>query len=196
MSPATILAHFRRFCEKVVGGSVVSKADVISCVKETEAVASLDDYLDEFHSFINKWRRFLDKPVEIVFENRLLGGWSEVSSVTYDPEDDEYSIYVRLYSEYGTEPQYVKDVKEEVIEKEKRIPHLGITVKGEGEVAQNPATDEFVGVAEAWTNLPRDMLKSSHIAPELREAYRKAVDLAEMLANKAREELIIPEWEW
>lgn len=196
MSPATILAHFRRFCEKVVGGSVVSKADVISCVKETEAVASLDDYLDEFHSFINKWRRFLDKPVEIVFENRLIGGWSEVSSVTYDPEDDEYSIYVRLYNEYGVEPQYVKDVKEEAIEEEEKIPDLDITVKAKGEVDQNPATDEFVGVGEAWTNLPRDMLKFSHIAPELREAYRKAVDLAEMLANKAREELIIPEWEW
>lgn len=193
MSPATILAHFRRFCEKVVGGSVVSKADVISCVKETEAVASLDDYLDEFHSFINKWRRFLDKPVEIVFENRLIGGWSEVSSVTYDPEDDEYSIYVRLYNEYGVEPQYVKDVKEEAIEEEEKIPDLDITVKAKGEVDQNPATDEFVGVGEAWTNLPRDMLKFSHIAPELREAYRDAVDLATALARDAQVELII-EW--
>jgi len=200
VSPTTLdvaLSYFKKLCEKVIGGRLVSKTDVVSCIKETEAVGGLDEYIDEFHSFVNDWKKALNKPVEIVLENRLLGGWSEVSSITYNPKDDEYSVYVRFYSEYGVEPQYVEDVKEETIKREERIPHLGVVIRAEGDVDQNSATDEYVGVGEAWASIPRSMVRSVHVAPELREIYRKAVDLADRVANEAQEELIIPtESEW
>ena len=187
------LSHFEKLCEEVVGGRMVSEADVISCVREVEAgedVGELDAYVDEFHSFVNDWRRALDRPVEIVLENRLPGGWSEVSSIAYSPEDDEYSIYVRLYSvEYAVEPEYVEDVREETIEREERVPHLGVVIRAEGGVVQNPDTDEFVGVGEAWASIPRGMLRS---VAELREIYREVVDLADRVADEAQEELIIP----
>lgn len=185
------LEYFRKLCERI-GGRVVSKSDVVSCIKETEAIGGLEGFVDEFHSFVADWRRLLDRPIEVVFENRLLGGWSEVASVTYDPEDDEYSVYVRLFSEYGVEPQYVEDVRDELIERRERIPHLGVDVKAEGDVDQNPATDEFVGVAEAWASLPMGSVRSKHVAPELAELVRKAIDLADRVSSEAQERLIIP----
>ena len=192
------LKYFRRICERV-GGRVVSKTDVVSCVKETDSIGELEGFVHEFHSFVADWRRLLDRSVEVVYENRLLGGWSETASVTYDPEDDEYSVYVKLFSEYGVEPQYVEDVRDELIERREHVPHLGVDVKAEGEVDQNPATDEFVGVAEAWASLPMGRVRSKHVAPELAELVRKAIDLADRVSSEAQEKLIIPyreEEEW
>lgn len=185
------ISYFKRFCEKI-GGRVVEKADVVSCIKETEAVGNLDDYIDEFHNLVNDWKSVLKKPIELVLENRLLGGWSEVSSISYDPKDDEYSLYVRLYNEYGEEPSYVEDIRDETIEEEERIPDLDVTVKAEGEVDQNPATDEFVGVGEAWASTPRTKIRSLFAAPELVRIYRKIVDMANRIAGRAQDELIIP----
>jgi len=192
------LRHFKTLCENLVGGELVSKPDVVSCVKETEAVGSLDDYVDAFHGFVSEWKTALRKPVEIVLENRLLGGWSETSSITYDPEDDEYSIYAKLYSECGVEPRDVEQVKSETISMEERMPFpLDVAVKAEGDVDQNPATDEFVGVGEAWASMPRSKVRSAYAAPELREVARKVVDMASRIAEEAQEKLIVPaESEW
>jgi len=123
------LRYFKRLCDSI-RGRLISKSDVVSCIKETDAVGNLDDYVDEFYSFVSDWKTALRKPVEIVLENRLLGGWSEVSSITYDPKDDEYSIYARLYSEYGVEPRDVEDVKDETITREEKLPFpLDVAVK-------------------------------------------------------------------
>ncbi len=190
------LKYFKELCGRI-GGRVVEKTDVVTCIKETDAVGNLDDYVDEFHRFVGDWKSVLKKPVELVLENRLLGGWSEVTSITYDPSSDKYSLYAKLYSEYGVEPGDVEDVKDETITRKEMIPHLGVTIKAEGEVDQNSATDEFVGVAEAWASIPRTKVRSAHAAPELREIARKIIDLANKVAGEAQEELIIPaESEW
>ncbi|RLE48896.1 MAG: hypothetical protein DRJ18_00975 [Candidatus Methanomethylicota archaeon] len=186
------LSYFKKLCDRI-SGRLVHKQDVVSCIKETDAVGTLDDYADEFYSFVNDWKFALRKPVEIVLESRMLGGWSEVASVTYNPKDDEFSVYARLYSEYGTEPTYVEDVKDETIERKERLPFpLDVEVKAEGDVDQNPATDEYVGVGEAWASLPRGKIRSAHVAPELREVIRKVIDLAGEVAEEAHEKLIIP----
>ena len=184
------LRHFERFCREI-GGRLVRKVDRVVCVTETDAVGTLDRYLHDFHNFVSEWKTVLDKPVEIAFENRLLGGWSEVASVTYDPETDKYSVYARLYSEYGVEPEYGEGVEGEVVTEETTIPHLDVTVEGEGEVDQNPATDEYVGVGEAWASIPRSRVRPD-LAPELVEVFRKVLSLAERLAERASEELITP----
>lgn len=187
------LSHFKRFCEKVVGGKLVDLIHVTLCIKESEVVSGLEEYVDEFYNLVNNLRKTLKKPIEIAFENRLPGGWREVSSVTYDPYRDEYSVLASLYSEYGVQPQNVKYVRKETIEREERIPHLGVTIKAEGYVEQNPATDEFVGVGDAWIDIPRDVLKS---ASDLKKIFRKTINLADRVADEAQNELIITESEW
>ena len=70
-------------------------------------------------------------------------------------------------------------------------------LKAEGDVDQNSATDEFVGVGEAWATIPRSKVRSAYVTPELREVARKVIDLASGVAEEAQEELIIPvESEW
>jgi len=184
---SVVKKHFEELCRRI-GGRVHEDETVVQCIKHTHYIADLEDYVEDFYSFVDHWKNMITKPIQIVFENRLLGGWSEESAITYNPDDDEFSIYVGAYSEYGLEPREVQAIKGIEIEKQLDFPELGVSAYGEGDVDQNPATDEFVGVGEANISIPRTRV-SGH---KLKEVFRKLIDFAYDLAEKALEEKIEP----
>ena len=55
------LRYFKRLCDSI-RGRLISKSDVVSCIKETDAVGNLDDYVDEFYSFEAIGRQLLGNP--------------------------------------------------------------------------------------------------------------------------------------
>lgn len=183
--------EFEKLCREDIKGEVIEKYDVISCVVETDNIARLEWYLDELRDFIRRHREEIKKPVEISFENKLLGGWREGCSVTYNPRERRFSFYTKVYSEHGEEPIFVEKVKPETIEKEEKLLLMrGVEVKvqAEGEVDQNPATDEFVGVGEAWSSVPEEAAFAT--VKNLEKTFDLTFKLASKAEEEAKEELI------
>ena len=184
-----VLRHFKELCKRL-GGEVEEDPDFVACYKSTDAIGELADDVHEFHNFITTWKPAIKKPLELTYGNRLLGGWEEVTHIDYNPKDDEYNLYVHLYSQYGTSPP--AEVKGEMLTERKKARAVPVEMKAEAYVEQNPATDEFVGGADVWASVPLRMIRSKVTAPELSNLLKEMLDWAEGLAEKAEDVNIVP----
>ena len=184
-----VVDKLREFCEKTIGGKFEKESNAYICIKETDNISRLEDYLDELHSLISDIKSVLDKPFQINFSEKMLGGWEDEAVIVYDPEEDEYLLQV-LFTGEGISPENVENVKEKEITEEFYINDW--YGRGYSYIDQNPATDEFAGrsVVRLW--IPRREIRSVVVAPELRKAFEKLFDVANKLKEKAEEELIIP----
>jgi len=183
--------HFEEFC-RGIGGVVDTSAQMLTCRKETDAIGSITDYIDDFHSLVTDLKTALKRPVALEFVNRLLGGWEEDASVEFSPWDKSYYLSVSVYGE-GVPPEEVEGVKWKEITRE--VPTgapLYATLYEQGYVDQNPATDEYAGRGYVAAKVPLENIRSMHAAPELRQLIEKMISEAEGIAEEAREELIIP----
>lgn len=174
-----------RLCGRF-NGRVERTAYGMVCAVETESVGTLDEYIDEFVQFVRTYGGAAAGPVGLMLVNRMLGGDMEYSLVVYDPVRDAYMVEVRLASESTLEAAEVERVKPTEIERKEKV--MGTEVEARGYVVQNPATDEFYGVAVARSG----WVPGTVVADVLKQVYRRAYELAARLAERALEALTVP----
>jgi len=184
-----VIKRLKEFCEKIIGGEFDTEGNAYLCIKETDNIGRLEDYFDELHSLISDVRKVLDKPFQVNFFNKLLGGWEEEAIVMYNPEDDEYLLQIFVTGE-PIPPENIEDVKDKQIVDEYYINDW--YGRGYSYIDQNPATDEFAGCSVARVWIPWKDVRSKVVAPELKEAFEKLFKHAKELIEEAEEKLIIP----
>jgi len=177
------LERFRRFCREI--GGRVEEGSVVLCVLDVPNVWDITDHLFDFYDLIRELKKVLPKPVELTAESKLIGGVKEEASVFFDPKDDEFTVYAKVYS-HGTEASGVEDVRTRVIVEEKEWRYNPI--KGSSSVHYNYAAEAYAGCGEAYSTIKRIYTRSHR---DLEELLEKTINLADELAERAEEELII-----
>ena len=207
------LERFRRFCREKGGRikhgiiefgtlaygteiEVVPDVTYEICVLDATHPWAISDHLRDFHKLVQELKNLLPKPIELVVETRRIGGLTEAASVFYDPKEDEYSVYARLYGE-GKEPvEYVKDevVRDEEkvrIKVERKWPErrfVEVTIRGKGTVDYNYVTEKYVGCGEAFSNIKGSDVRAWR---DLGELLKQVFHMADEMREEAEEELII-----
>jgi len=189
-----VIDEFKRFCKRIGGDVEVNEyLKSASCIlSETEDYTRPAIYAHEFAEFIEKWkpeirREYIDLSVDVA--NKLIGGYVESSGIYYDPSEDVYGLYAKMYSEFSTEHG---EEREDVEPPRVRKEVLGVPIKGEGDVEWNDATWAWMGVGYVETRI-KDLRRISE--DDIEKIMIAMVGEAEDLANEALETLIEPEEE-
>jgi len=184
-----VIEEFKRFCKRIGGDVEVNEyLKSASCIlPETEDYTRPAIYAHEFAEFIEKWkpeirREYIDLSVDVA--NKLIGGYVESSGIYYDPSEDVYELYAKMYSEFSTEHG---EEREDVEPPRVRKEVLGVPIKGKGDVEWNDATWAWMGVGEVVAKI-RDLKRLSE--DDIEKIMDAVVGEAGGLAEEARETMI------
>ena len=181
---SSVFSRFSELCRRLGGKATVSKG-VMTCVVVTPepfAHVHRESVLKDLASMIDVAREGGAR-AEIFIGNKLLGGWEEGVNISVNGSEVVVSSKV-----YGSPmpPNVVDDVIDAVIEKE--ITEEGLKTSVSAYVDQNPATDEFAGVAEASMRISADLAKDPAF---LNKVISRVESIAEEYADLASEKLLI-----
>ncbi|RLI87226.1 MAG: hypothetical protein DRP01_02350 [Archaeoglobales archaeon] len=178
------LERFKRFCRDI-GGRVEEDKATMTCILDVSDVWDITDHVYDFYDLAEELKKVLPKSIELAVESKLIGGFKEAASIFFDPKDDEYTVYARVYGD-GTEASAVEDVRDREIREERKWKY--VTIRGSGDVRYNYAAETYAGRGEAYSTIPAYRI---HRHYDLEELIERVFQLADDLARRAEEDLII-----
>jgi len=185
-----VVEAFKRFCERLRGFVEVNEVlDSVTCYLNPHNYLEPAEHAHEFAKFLRRWEpEIREDPFELKLEsmNMITDGYVEHVGIKYDPEEDEFRIYAKMYSEFGERYGNRRRGVAKPSDTEE-IEGLGIWLVSYGGVEWNEGIEEWRGYGEAWTTI-KDLEK----LPEgnVKEVMETLINKAHSMAKEAQKKLI------